>query len=410
MNNKATLTKNTLPVAPTIIHTSGLELITKNGKKILDFSSQTLNLNLGQRHPVVLRALKDHLDSGPTFLSSRFLNPDVIKLANLLVHYAPKGLSMVNLKLTNGSDANESAFKRVRAYRKKPYIVSYRFSHLGETSETVSASGSLYDKRHIGGSGKFIFIDPQFLTCRHSEGVSCQRSCLQHIEKLFQQRNDIAAIILEPIMVHAGAYGFTSSYLRLLQSLCTAHRISLIFDEVQTAFGWTGHIYYCCKLGVTPDLLTLGKSLSAGYPLAAVLMKSEYDVLDFGVDEFTGGGHVLSTKTALSMLRYIKRNRLLSRVAVISKYFTKRLQEVQHLHPKTIVAIRTYGLITAIELSNNHVAKRIYQECLNKGLLLRACQDGLGDSLVLKPALIVSKKQIDTALSILSSVLRHHTR
>ncbi len=403
-SKRAILTKNISCNGSKIVAAKGLYITIEGGKTLLDFSSQTLNLNFGQRHPEVLKAIADYVKKSPTFISSRFLNSEFVSLANLLVKIGPTDLTTVNLKLSNGSDANESAFKRVRTFRKKKFIISYRFSHLGETSETIQASGGSLNKIYIGGSTDFIFINPQFMTCKHDLSRPCSLKCLSHIQKLFQSRKDIAGIILEPVMVNAGGYEFTRSYLSLLRQLCDRHDVSLIFDEVQTAFGWMGYYFAAQRYSVTPDVLTLGKGLAAGLPLAGILMKSEYDVLDYGMDEFTYGGHPLSIKVALRMLKYLRKSLILGRVRKKEIYFRQKLEELRNKYA-SIVEIRVAGLIAGIEFLDNRTANYIYDECFKRGLLLRKTKDAQGESLVLKPAIIVTKIDINRAISILDATL-----
>jgi acetylornithine/succinyldiaminopimelate/putrescine aminotransferase len=220
------------------------------------------------------------------------------------------------------------------------------------------------------------------------------------------KRTDIAGVILEPIMVNAGAYIFTPSYLKLLRKLCNQHHLSLIFDEIQTGFGWTGAMLYSTKIKVTPDLVTLGKSLSPGFPLSAVVMKPEYDILDYGLDEFTYGAHQLSLVVSLATTTYLLENKLYLQAENKGAYLESKLHQLQQKHPH-IKAIRRCGLIIGITFPNNQTANSIYDRCLQEGLILRKSKDNLGESLVFKPALITTKTDINQAVSIFDHVLSH---
>lgn len=161
------LTKNVIPGNILIKKAKGLRLWDQNDKEYLDFSSQTLNLNLGNAPDIAKKAFLKQFDQF-TFLSSRFESAVFMPLSKKIIDLAPKGLTKVNLKLTNGSDANESALKRARAYHKKPYVISFYLSHLGESSETLSASGKHFHANTHGGS-IFSFISDHLSYIEHTD-------------------------------------------------------------------------------------------------------------------------------------------------------------------------------------------------------------------------------------------------
>lgn len=394
------LTKNIIPSANNVVikKAKGVVLWDANGKDYIDFSAQTLNLSLGQCHPELVKAAAAQLNRY-TFLSSRFVCEPFMQLAKTLVELAPKELTKVNIKLSDGSDANESAFKRVRKYHKKQTIVSFYKSHLGETSETIASSGKHFENRsYIGGSQKFVFFPPphpDFIssckTIKEAEEIS-----LKCLKKILEENNDICAIIIEPIMVNAGVYILSPNYLRELRNVCNKFNIGLIFDEIQTAFGWLGTFFAASKYKVTPDILTMGKAISPGFPLAAVLMRSKYDVLDYGEDEFTYGGHPLSCAVALKNIEILKHIKMEKTVTEKGFLIFKFLSALQKKH-QFIKEIRGEGLIWAVDFGKNiSIADidRIYKKAVSNGLILRKSQDGLGSSLVIKLPLIIAGSEI----------------
>lgn len=402
-------TKNSKPSSIEIVHAEGVQFYDQNGQRYLDFSSQTLNLNLGQCHPVIVKAAIQQIQA-LTFVSSRFINPPLMELVYELLQIAPEGLDMINLKLVNGSDANESALKRARKLRKKQYIISFFKSHLGESGETLSASGN--KESYIGGSNHFLFITPPFKSFLKKEDEKfCEEKSLLEIKQIFQKRNDIAGIILEPIMVNAGAFCFSKSYLMELRNLCDRFDTTLIFDEIQTAFGWLGTHFAANLFDVTPDILTMGKGISAGFPLAGVLMKKEYDVLDYGEDEYTYGGHPVSCATAIANIRLLRTTNILNDVMKKAESLSFLLANLQRRY-NYIREIRGYGFIIGIEFDPFHFDQgvnsgKIYNECLSRGLVLRKTENGKGNSLVLKPPLITSMAEIEEAVSILETSIKN---
>jgi len=403
--NLSVLTKNIVPLNILVKRAKGVRFWDYNGKEYLDFSSQTLNLNLGNSPELAKKAFLEQFKKF-TFLSTRFTSSILVELANELVHIAPKGLNKVNLKLTNGSDANESAFKRVRAYRKKPYIVSFYWSHLGESCETLSASGKHFNVSKFSGSKNFIFVDNPFMLKSKGHSLeSSENQVLKQLQLMFRERNDIATVIIEPIMVNAGGFIFSKRFLKELRNICSEYDVSLIFDEIQTAFGWLGTFFASDFFGVTPDIITLGKGLSGGFPLAAIIMKEEYDVINYGEDEYTYGGHPISCAVALETIRFLENSNIFSEVMERSSLLKKLLLEMAKTNKEYIKEVRICGLIASLEFyQNKHkdFANYVYKTALDNGLVLRKSSNGLRPSLVLKPPLIVSITEIERAMDLLS--------
>lgn len=407
--NLNVLTKNIMPLKIFVKKARGVKFWDYNGKEYLDFSSQTLNLNFGNSPEFAKKAFLNQFNKF-TFLSTRFVSKILVELAEKLISISPKGLNKINLKLTNGSDANESAFKRVRAFRKKPYIISFYWSHLGESSETLSANGKHFNLKNSSGSKNFIYLPNPFML--HNKGYSLKASenqVMQQLKIMLEERSDIAAIIIEPIMVNAGGFIFSKNFLKTLRTLCSNYNISLIFDEIQTGFGWLGTFLAADYFNVTPDLITLGKGLSSGFPLAAIIMKDEYDVIDYGEDEYTYGGHPISCAIALETIKLLENSNIFAEVNKKSKYLKKLLLEIKKSSKRYIKEVRICGLIASLEFYQDkfpNFANMVFESALNKGLVMRKSLDGHGPSLVLKPALIVSKIEIDNAMQILSKSIQ----
>src|SRR3989338_4330479 len=244
-NNYQYLAKNIEPSHPEIVSGEGIYVYDKHGNYYLDLSSQTANLNLGHRHPVIISTIEEFLKSDHLyFLSSRFESPVMADLAAKLLQIAQDGLTKANVKLCNGSDAVEDTIKRARRYHKaegKTIIVTQYRSHHGESSETLSASGKLFqEKKELGGSGKFLHIDPVY-TYRKPHNLSEEEYAMKYasdFELLEKERGDISAILLELIQVTGGVIPQPKSYVKRIEKICRENNITFIVDEVQTAFGW----------------------------------------------------------------------------------------------------------------------------------------------------------------------------
>ncbi|MDP2649480.1 MAG: aspartate aminotransferase family protein [bacterium] len=405
----SSLTRNSQPQNIVVKKAKGVKFWDEEGKEYLDFCSQTLNLNLGNSPDIAKKAFLEQFEKY-TFLSTRFTSKVLVDLANELINLAPKNLVKVNLKLTNGGDANESAFKRVRRYRKKPYILSFHWSHLGESCETLNANGKHSSSKELGGSGNFIHLQSPFCIRDQKKNLKdCEKQILQNIEFLFKERDDVAGFIIEPIMVNAGGLIFGKNFLKEIRILCTKYDISLIFDEIQTGFGWLGKFFASDYYEIEPDLLTLGKGLASGFPLSAVLMKKEYDVLEYGEDEFTHGGHPISCAIALENIKFLKTSNILKEVMEKSEFLKKMLLDISRKYKNIVKEVRICGLIASVEFfcdKDKNRAVLVYDKALKKGLVLRRSLDGKGPSLVLKPPIIVSYDEISKAIKILEETFK----
>lgn len=372
------LAANIQPVSgDVIVKARGCVFELMDGRKVLDFSSQTLNLNLGHNHPRIVKAIKRQLTKF-SYNSSRFINEQFVELSKTLVDLTDKSLNCVNLKLTNGSDAVESALKRARIAHNKRKIISFYGSHHGETVETIALSGKHFNGRFLGSADEFLYLEKDDMV-------------VENLEQMLRKHKDVAGIILEPVMVNAGVRVFEEKALKGIRSLCDKYKIALIFDEVQTAFGWLGTMFAYERFKVVPDILCLGKGLSAGMPLSAAVFRKKYDVLDYGEDELTYGGHPLSIAAAWENINILKNSdfKIFQKEALMKKLLAKYQAEGM-------------GLIWGVKCNTQERAGKIHEECLKRGLLLR--HNGGGFSLTFKPPIIVSELEIREAMMIFDKV------
>jgi acetylornithine/succinyldiaminopimelate/putrescine aminotransferase len=301
-----------------------------------------------------------------------------VKLAKKLISLSDNHLNRINLKLTNGSDAVESAIKRARAASGKKTIIGFIGSHHGETVETIAASGKNFTGPFLGSSRDYFWL-------------KADDSCINGLEKLLCRNHDIAGLIIEPVMVNAGVIVHPPERLQRLRQICSEHNIALIFDEVQTAVGWLGTIFGYQKLGLVPDMIALGKSLAPGFPLAALIMKKKYDVLHYGYDELTYGGNPVACAVALANLKILLKTNF---------NFSQKEALLEN-------GLRQYGghgcgFIWGVSCKSQKKAKIIYRTCFKKGLLLRLSGDE--KTIIFKPPLVTTKAEINRAFNIFKTV------
>lgn len=406
------LAKNIKPTLPPLIKGEKTKVWDINGKEYLDFSSQTLNLNLGHCNPRIINEVKKQLDL-IHYTSSRFFDVPSLKLSNKLIEISPSGFEKVNIKMTGGSEANECALKMVRKYHDKNTIISLYNSFFGETFETMRCGGRYFNNPFIGSKTDYVFISPPYcFRCPYNAEVSnCNLECAYQFKKVVEIRKDIAGIIIEPIIVNAGVIIPPRDYLIFIRNVCDEFGITLIFDEVQTAFGWLGEMFASNYFDVIPDIMTLAKGLSAGFPLGAVLFKEEYDILEYGEHEFTYGAHPISCVAALETINILTENNCLKNVKKKGLYFENRLLELKEEF-NCIGDIRSIGLLAGIEIIHENgsqdflKAKKMYDYCLNKGVLFRLSNGFAGNVIIIKPPLVVNEDEIDIAVNTLRESIK----
>lgn len=393
--------KNTTPQGRPFTYGRGAMVQDSSGKQYIDLCAQTLNLNLGQCHPQIIKAVDKQLHR-LTYASSRYSSDVAESLSKLLINITPSRFKKVNLKCISGSDANECALKMVRKKTGKNGVVTLLHSHHGQTIEAMRISGKNFAASFLGERHN-NFIDPPYcFRCPFKKKPeTCSLECLGGLEKhLKNKRNDIAAVFIEPIMVDAGVITPPRKYHIKLRELCNIYKVALVYDEVQTAFGWLGTMFAMDYYKVEPDILTLAKGLGAGFPLGAVIMSKEYDVLTYGEHEMTYGAHPISCTAAKMMINILKEKEL-AKVIKKSKLVEKQLKKLASQH-KIIGDVRGVGLLRGIEIvkpdtlePDEKKTKWLFKNLLRRGFILRMSKAGQhANVLQFKPPLIITTNQL----------------
>jgi len=404
---RSPLTRNTRWRYFPVERGAGVTFNRRGSSEILDFCSQSLNLSLGHCHPEINRALSEAMDR-MTFISSRFTSDYAMELAYSMVEAAPGDLCKVNLKVTSGTLANEAALKAAFKRTGCTGVISLMGSHHGQSIATMRVSGKNLSLPYVDRTG-VDYLSPCICSSRYGTD-DCRGDCIEPIrDHLERRKGSIAAIILEPVMVDAGVIVLPRTFLAGLRKLADEYGVSLVFDEVQTAFGWTGEIFACEHSGVVPDALTGSKGFAAGLPAAFALFREEMDVLDYGEHEITHGAHPLSCAAALANLRILTETNLLEQVRRLGGYLFDQLVELQREH-SIVEEVRGIGFVLGLVLRNGtreSAGRELVESCLDSGLLVRLSKVGeRGNVVQIKPPLVTSRDEIDRALDILRSSLR----
>jgi adenosylmethionine-8-amino-7-oxononanoate aminotransferase len=403
----------------------GHYLVDVQGRKYLDgVSSLWCNVH-GHRRNELDEAIKAQLDriAHSTFLGLSHVPG--IELASKLIEIAPKGLQRVFFA-DNGATAVEIALKiaiqywQLKGQTKRTRVASLAESYHGDTVGSMSMGYSETFHRFY----KPLLFPVLRLTPPHvfryvkraSEEEALKSALREAEEKLAQDRNSLAALIMEPLMQGAaGMWSQPPGYVWALREICRRHGVLFIADEVATGFGRTGKMFACEHEDLSPDILCLGKGITGGYlPLAATLTTEEIFSAFLGeYKEFktffhghTYTGNPLGCAVALASLERFKQESVIERMQPRIAYLKRRLK--QDFLPLVHVAdVRQWGFMVGIELVEDKNELRSYPperrtghevilEARRRGVMIRP----LGDVIILMPPLTITDEELEMLLDV----------
>ncbi|VVD60986.1 aspartate aminotransferase family protein [Pandoraea anhela] len=389
-----------------------------DGRAILDFTSGQMSAVLGHSHPeivsVVTQAIGtlDHLFSG-------MLSRPVVDLATRLAEITPPGLDRAML-LSTGAESNEAAIRMAKLVTGKHEVVGFAQSWHGMTGAAASATYSA-GRKGVGPAAVGSFAIPAPFTYRPRFGSSGQYDYLAELDYAFdlidrQSSGNLAAFIAEPILSSGGIIELPPGYLAALKRKCEARGMLLILDEAQTGIGRTGTMFAFERDGVTPDILTLSKTLGAGLPLAAIVTSAEIEELAHERGYLFYTTHVsdpLPAAVGLRVLDVVARDGLVARANVMGERLRNGLLSLMERF-ECVGDVRGRGLLLGMEIVKDRRTKapadglgaKITRECMHLGLSMNIVQlPGMGGVFRIAPPLTVSEAEIDLGLSLLGQAI-----
>ncbi|MEJ7670620.1 MAG: aspartate aminotransferase family protein [Casimicrobiaceae bacterium] len=388
------------------------------GKKILDFTSGQMCATVGHSHPNIVAAIKKSCDSA-LHLFSGMIPRSVVELAGALAKIVPRPLKK-SLLLNTGSESNEAALKMAKLYTGGFEVIGLGGSWHGVTGNAGSVSFASDRKGYGPGiPGTFVIPEPNAYRCpvKHCRD-RCDRTCMTIGFEMYdmQSAGAPAAIIAEPVISAGGVIVPPEGYFAALQSEARKRDLLLIFDEAQTAFGRLGHWFASTHLEVTPDIMTVSKTLGGGMPLAAVITSDAIEEVchQRGFSFYTS--HVsdpLPSTVGLAVLETIEQERLLQRSRDMGAYLAAGLRDLQERHEE-IGDIRGMGLLRGIELVQDRETREPHHElgalttrrCLDLGLSMNIRRrPERGSVWRIAPPLTVTTADIDLAMTIFDQAL-----
>lgn len=386
------------------------------GKEYLDFTAGWAVANLGYNHPRVRQAVIEEL-SRSTFSGLIWaMHKPGLKLAERLIALTPGDFPKKVWFGFCGSEASEIVARLLPLSTGKRRLLSFIGGYHGSTDTSMSISGHAALTRFIGGGNVIKAPYPDPYRCPFGDGVEdCGDRSIRFIEdylfKTVCPPEDTAGVIVEVIQSDAGDIVPPPSFISQLEQLCRRHDMYLIIDDVKIGLGRTGKMFSFEHLGVTPDVVILGKPLAGGLPLSAVVARRE--LLDVGpaMAVFTCAGYALGCAAGLATLEVLEQESLLENAARVGAYLHGKLGELQEKHP-LIGHVRGLGLIQGVELVRDRVTKEPASKEAAK-VVYRAFELGLlvfyvgtfSNVLELTPPLILTESEVDEGVEILDQAL-----
>jgi adenosylmethionine---8-amino-7-oxononanoate aminotransferase len=392
----------------------GVYLHLEDGRKLIDSISSWWCVIHGYNHPEINQAAKEQLEKMSHVMLGGLTHDPVEKLAKKLVQITPKGLNHVFFS-DSGSVGVEVAMKMAVQYwrnlgqKEKYKLLSLKKAYHGDTSGVMSI-GDPDDGMHALFSGilpKQLFLDAPQIGYEADENILIND--LVRLENTLKTHNkELAAFIVEPIIQAAGGFNFYSPrYLEEAKLICDKYSVLLIFDEVATGFGRTGTMFAADQTKITPDIMILGKALTAGYlGHAATLATTEifnafYD--DDPAKAFMHGptfmGNPLACSIALKGIEIFEKEDYLSKISEIEKTLKTGMLQIKS---QNIKDIRVLGATGVIEVKDKKSLEGIQEFAANRGVWLRPFEKYL----YTMPPYIISEIEINQIIQVMKDWFR----
>ncbi len=376
----------------------GVFYITQAGKVMLDCTSGHYQMTWGYNHPELSRAALEAMRLGVVWdnhsntpsLPVKLLAEELISLAS------DASLDRVLLGVCTGSVACAAALKIMLAR----YFNDAERMHLG-LPIVIALKGNYHGTDMVAQTLRGMW--PGLVG--GMEPVQIEPNSLAQLKDVFTQFGKrIAGFWAEPVMMNREAMVVDDDFLKTAQSLCNEHDALLAFDEIQTGF-WYPEVFAFRTIGFAPDLLIVGKGMTAGFhPLAALLYRQEQDILEQYDAISTNGNASLAALIGLCNLRMIARDR--DRIGALAERHYKGLCDLVHEFPELMEQVNGSGFLTGLKFRDREDALGFHKTAVERGLWLRVHAYHEGHRTVLtKFALVVDETVIDYFLKVLRDLL-----
>ena len=411
LERDARTTSPSLPRAYPLVPARGAGSVLEDvdGNVFLDVNAGIAVTSTGHCHPTVVEAIQRQAAELIHYSASDFYLPIYSELTERLKEVAPMRSAVRTFLTNSGTEAVEAGIKLARWSTGRQYVIAFYNSFHGRSYGSVSLTASKVNYRAgfgpllpgvvhaYYGDGRDMPVPPRgdeegFPTIDHIEGF---------LMKKIVAPEEVAAIVVEPVLGEGGYIVPPEGWLQALRDLCDRHGILLIADEVQSGMGRTGKMWAVEHSGVEPDILLSGKGIASGMPLGAMIAKDTVMTWTKGTHGSTYGGNPLSCAAAIATLDVITQEDLLENTAKVGELLMNGLLDIQSRYD-AIREVRGLGLMIGIELPDHDTAAAVERGAFDRGLLVLGCGES---SIRMSPALVFREDQVRVALEIFEEVV-----
>jgi diaminobutyrate-2-oxoglutarate transaminase len=389
---------------PTIFgRAQGSWLHDNTGRKYLDFLAGCSTLNYGHNHPVLKAALLDYIQAdGVTH--SLDMHSDA-KAAFLEAFenriLGPRGLFYrMQFPGPTGANAVEAALKVARKVTGRTNVIAFTNGFHGVTLGALAATGNSH---HRGGAG----VPLTNVTRAAFDGYYGRDvDTAKQLDKLLSDPSSgvdaPAAIIVETVQGEGGLNVASAKWLKAIETIARKHGALFIIDDIQAGCGRTGTFFSFDGMGLSPDIITMAKSLSGmGLPLAITLIKPKYDIMSPGEHNgtFRGNNHAFVTATA-ALETFWADNEFELSIRRKGKLAARRLEDIARSYPDKIRSVKGRGMMLGIDVGDGETASRIVEESFELGLVIET-SGALGQIVKLLCPLTISEADLEHGIELL---------
>ena len=406
-------------------HGEGSWLVANDGHRYLDYSSGIGVTNTGHAHPRVVKAVQEQAAMLLHGQQNIVFHEPGLELHRRLAGILPGGPWQPFLS-NSGAEAVEAAIKLARAATQRPVVIPFRYGFHGRTGQTMALSSSRVtirgDFEPLPGS----IYHADYPNCYRASGGShpldaCTCDWESRLDLMFNQLvepDQVAAIIVEPVIGEGGYIVPPPDFLPRLRAISRQLGILLIIDEVQTGFGRTGEFFALSHWDIEPDILVMAKGIASGLPLSGILARPDLIAAwQPGTHGGTYGGNVVSCAAANATLDVIRDEDLVANARERGSEFLDGLRRVASKHD-AVGDVRGLGLMLAIELiepgigdgrsPDPELAKRVQAACLERSLIVLTA-GSYGNVVRMIPPLVTTSEEVSLALEIIDDALKAAT-
>jgi putrescine aminotransferase len=378
------------------VYGEGCYIEDHRGRRYLDCLGGYGTFALGHRHPRVVSAVKDQLDS-LGMSGKAFFGKPAADLAAELANIAPAGLQYTFFS-NSGAEAVEGALKFAKVATGRSRIISTVGAYHGKTLGALATTGREKYRTPVEPLMPGVEFIPFGDTAAAVAAIDDQT----------------AAFIVEPIQGEGGIHVPPDGYLRAIREACDRSGALMIADEVQTCIGRTGAMFGCDHEGVAPDLMTLAKQLGGGVmPIGATMGTASVWEKVFAENPLmhtsTFGGNPMACAAGLAAVRVVQEEDLVARSRDRGALMMELLQEVQARHPDLVSDVRGKGLMIGVEFATEAVSESTAMQVLERGMCVAYTLNN-PRVIRLEPPLIISEGDVRKAVEILDGSLTESRR